>query len=120
MNSDRTGARILSFAMDKIILLFIMTCQIHFVTGYQGLLYRYQQTVTINSSANNAAEILTKPLTECAVTCLASGGLYIAEHRGTRECACVGAGESLPQGTWKLFYGKFRIYNPIPVTIYNF
>ena len=64
--------------------------------------------MTMNSSASNAAEILTKPLTQCAVTCLASGGLYIAEQRGSGECTCVGAGESLPQGTWKLFDGKLN------------
>ena len=95
-----------SSAMDTIVLFFLLTHQIHSVAGYEGLLYKSHQTATMNSSASNAAEILNKPLTECAVTCLASGGLYIAEQRETGECACVGAGESLPQGTWKLFYGK--------------
>ena len=75
-------------------------------TGSRGGLYKYHQTLTLPASSSGAAEILTKPLTECAVRSLITGCDYIAENTGTGECTCVGGGESLPQGTWKLFYGK--------------
>ena len=73
------------------------------VAGQHGGLYEYKQTVTLPANPGNAAEILAKPLTACAVTCLGTGD-YLAEKTGSEECTCVGAGESLPQGTWNLFF----------------
>ena len=71
---------------------------------------RFYTNQNASVSASNAAEILAKPLTECAVTCTVSGGRYIAKKTEGEECTCVGEGETLPHGTWTLFiHGKFVI-----------
>ena len=84
--------------------LFAISCfYIYCAAGFQIKNFEYTGTVTIDESQLNVAEVLSATSRNCAIKCFTRNCDYIAKKTGSKECVCVGVGETLPQGTWNLF-----------------
>ena len=85
------------------LLVYVSCTAIQYAAGNQYIRnFKYTRTENISTTGSNAAAILKAPGRYCALQCLTRDCLYIAEKMGSKECASVGQGETLPKGMWKI------------------